>query len=201
MFDGWESIAILIVAILGIYGVILWLGLVVWAYRDIRERTRDNWSQTVGVLLVAVLNIPGLLLYMLLRPHETLAEAYERRLETEAFRQEIVEQRRSCPTCQKPIQEEFLLCPHCRTNLREPCVVCSRPLELTWAVCPYCGAQGPRPAQVAAGPPVVEPSASAPRQPSSVPPPVPVEAARDIGSPTPSASNPRPSRRARSSPS
>ena len=152
MFDGWESIIVLVVAILGVYGIILWLGLVVWAYRDIRERTRDSWSQTVAVLLVAIFNVPGLLLYLLLRPHETLTEAYERRLETEAIRQEMTEQRRSCPTCQRPVREDFLLCPHCRTSLREPCVLCSRPLEMTWAVCPYCGAKGPQAAAPATAP-------------------------------------------------
>src|SRR3989304_4143801 len=129
MFDGWESIIVLVVAILGVYGVILWLGLDVWAYRDIRERTRDSWSQTVAVLLVAIFNVPGLLLYLLLRPHETLTEAYERRLENEMLRQEMTEQRRSCPTCQRPGREDFLLCPHCRTSPRAPCGLCSRPLE------------------------------------------------------------------------
>ncbi len=154
MFDNWESIVAVIGAVLGAYGVVLWLGIVVWAYRDIRERTGDVWSQTVAVLLVALFNIPGLILYLLLRPHETLAEVYERRLETDAIKQEMAEQQHSCPACQLRVQDEFLFCPRCRTSLREPCVACNRPLESSWAVCPYCGAQGPEPAKAAGPPPL-----------------------------------------------
>ena len=144
MFDDWQSMLAVAVAILIAYGAVLWLGIIVWTYRDIRERTRDGASQVMAALLVVLFNIPGLFLYLLLRPHETLTEAYERRLEAEAMKQELGEQRRSCPTCQWPTREEFLLCPHCRTKLQEPCSGCGRPLELGWTACPYCGAQGPQ---------------------------------------------------------
>lgn len=144
MFDDIGSVAALVGAILGAYAAILWLGIIVWTYRDIRARTHDTWSQAVAVLLVALFNIPGLFLYLILRPHETLAESYERRLETEMIRQEFAEHRRSCPSCQLPVREDFLLCPNCRTTLREPCLVCNRPLSLEWVACPYCGSQGPR---------------------------------------------------------
>lgn len=153
MFDSWESAVAAIGAVLGAYGVVLWIGIVVWAYRDIRDRTGDVWSQTVAVLLVALFSIAGLVLYLLLRPHETLAEVYERRLETDAIKQELAEQQRSCPTCRRRVQDEFLFCPQCRTSLREPCSACSRPLEADWALCPYCGAEGPKLAAAAAGPP------------------------------------------------
>lgn len=163
MFDDWQSIVAVVGAILGAYAVVLWLGIVVWAYRDIRDRTGDVWSQTVAVLLVAVFNIPGLILYLLLRPHETLAEVYERKLETDAIKQEMTEQQRRCPTCQLRVEGEFLFCPHCRTSLREPCSACKRPLDAGWSVCPYCGVQGPEPAAaVAAGPPPLPQSAPTP---------------------------------------
>ncbi|OGO49687.1 MAG: hypothetical protein A2148_00510 [Chloroflexi bacterium RBG_16_68_14] len=144
MFDSWESIAALAAAVLIAYGVILWLGIIVWTYRDIRERTRDGWSQTVSVLLVLLFNAPGLILYLLLRPHETLTEAYERRLEAEALMRDLPEPRPTCPTCDRPMREDFLLCPYCRTKLRQPCTGCGQALELGWVACPYCGAQGPQ---------------------------------------------------------
>lgn len=138
----WQFVIALISAVLIAYAVILIVGMAVWAYRDIRQRTHDGWSQAVAVALVVVMNLPGLVLYLILRPTETMSEAYERRLETEALLRELPE-RRTCPRCDRVARDDFLLCPHCRTVLREPCLGCGRALELEWAVCPYCGAQGP----------------------------------------------------------
>ncbi|MDZ4278166.1 MAG: zinc ribbon domain-containing protein, partial [Dehalococcoidia bacterium] len=147
MFDNWQSWVALVVAILIAYGVVLWLGIIVWTYRDIRERTRDGWSQAVAALLVAIFNIPGLFLYLILRPHETLSEAYERRMEAELLMRDAPERPPSCPDCRRTVREEFLICPYCRANLREPCLGCGRALELAWIACPHCGAQGPQSAE------------------------------------------------------
>lgn len=144
MFDNWQSIVALVGAILGAYGVVLWLGIIVWTYRDASDRTHDTWSHSVAVLLVAIFNIPGLFLYLILRPKDTLADAFDRKLETELIRQEMSEQRRACPTCQRSIKEDFIICPQCRTSLREPCSSCGQALDLTWTACPYCGSQGPQ---------------------------------------------------------
>ena len=51
----------------------LWLGLVIWTFRDIRSRSRDIFAQILATLVVAILNLPGLLIYMMVRPRETLA--------------------------------------------------------------------------------------------------------------------------------
>ena len=85
MFGSWESIATVVIVILIAYAVVLSIGAIYWTYRDVLGRTRDGWAQAVSVLLVAVFNMPGLLLYLVLRPHETLNEAYERRVEAEAL--------------------------------------------------------------------------------------------------------------------
>ncbi len=151
MFDSWQPVLALVAAILVAYAVILWLGTVVWVYRDSRERTRDTWSHTVSVLLVILFNLPGLILYLVLRPRETLLEAYERRIETEALMGDMPE-RRVCPACQRAARADYLLCPYCRTALRQACSRCSKPLELTWIACPYCGAQGPQQILVPATP-------------------------------------------------
>ena len=133
MFDDWQSIVWVAAAVVIAYGAVLYLGTVVWTYRDMRERTRDGWSQAVAVLLVVFFNIPGLFLYLILRPHETLTEAHERRIEAEALMRDLPEGRPGCPRCQRPVSEEFLLCPHCRATLREPCSSCGRALALRWA--------------------------------------------------------------------
>ncbi len=138
MFDSWESLVILIAGIFIAYAVVLWLGIIVWTYRDIRERTRDSASQALALGLVVLFNIPGLFLYLVLRPHETLSEAYERRLEAEALKQELADQRRSCPRCQRAARDEYLVCPYCATALQEPCSSCDRPLQPGWVACPFC---------------------------------------------------------------
>jgi hypothetical protein len=43
-----------------------------------------------------------------------------------------------CPGCQRTVDPEFVLCPHCQTALRGPCPACSRLIDLRWNVCPYC---------------------------------------------------------------
>jgi hypothetical protein len=127
--------------VLGIAGgilALLWLALIVWAYRDIRLRSRSSLAAALTILVVALLPIIGLVVYLLLRPRETLIEGYDRALEQEALLQQI-EERPVCPTCSRPTQPNWFLCPSCHTHLRQPCPVCNSPLELHWDICPYCG--------------------------------------------------------------
>ena len=127
-----------------IYGIVilaaLWLALIVWAYRDMRSRSRDTFAQLGSLILVALLTIPGLIIYLLVRPRETLSEAYERSLEEEALLQEI-EEKPTCPGCGQRVQDNWQACPHCFTRLKKPCTNCHQMLELSWQVCPYCTAQ------------------------------------------------------------
>ncbi len=114
-----------------------WIGLVVWTARDIRSRSRDLLTVILSVLLVLVFSLLGLALYLLLRPKDTLAEQYERALEEETLLQGL-EARGMCPNCQRPVERDFVLCPVCQTQLKQPCHACGRLLQLDWEVCPYC---------------------------------------------------------------
>lgn len=163
----WQDTVRLIAVLLGSYVGILWLSAIVWAYRDVRERTRDSVSQVVAVLLVLFFNIAGLLLYLILRPQETLAEAYERSLESEALLQELQDQQ-ACPTCRRRVEQDFIVCPYCRARLRDPCQACGKALVFAWAACPYCGAErGRQPAAAAAA--VAAAAAAAPAEPQAAP--------------------------------
>lgn len=127
--------------ILGGYFVLLWMASVIWTYRDIHARTEETLLQALAVSLSLLIPFAGLGVYTLLRPRQTIAERYERSLEEEYLRHDIEEQF-VCPQCQRGIDHEFILCPHCHTALRRRCFSCDRVVDLTWAICPYCGDDG-----------------------------------------------------------
>lgn len=132
-----DYLAVISFATLGIV-VILWLSIVIWAFRDIRSRSRSTVAAILTLLVVAIMPIVGLVIYLLLRPRLTLEAAYDRALEQEALLQQI-EEKPVCPTCSRPTQTNWYLCPSCHTHLRHPCPTCRSPLEMHWDICPYCG--------------------------------------------------------------
>lgn len=140
MPDNLERILQVTIALLGAYITAFWFTLVVWTFRDIQKRTRDVLVQVLATLLVLLFNLPGLLLYTILRPPETLAEAYARSLEEESLIQEI-EERQVCPACRHRAQPDFMVCPNCGEQLKHACPECHRLLDLNWRRCPYCGNQ------------------------------------------------------------
>ena len=132
--------------VVGAYFVAFWFSLIVWTFRDVRARSRDIFTQALGTLLVVPpppVNLAGLILYLILRPRETLSEAYERSLEEEVLLQGI-EDVDVCPACKQLIEPEYMVCPQCYTQLRKKCPDCGRLMELNWTVCPYCGGKTTR---------------------------------------------------------
>jgi RNA polymerase subunit RPABC4/transcription elongation factor Spt4 len=127
-------------SILGALLAAVWISLVVWTFRDMRARSRDPFAQLLAAVVVAILPGAGLLVYLILRPPETLAEAYERALEEEALLQEI-EERPACPGCSRTVDPRWILCPHCHTRLRKVCPDCDSLMDLQWNLCPFCGNQ------------------------------------------------------------
>jgi RNA polymerase subunit RPABC4/transcription elongation factor Spt4 len=132
-----NSILLYTITALGAVSAATWLGLILWTWRDMRLRSRDPLAQIAASLVVAVLGIFGLVIYVMLRPPETLSEAYERSLEEEALLQNI-EEKPVCPGCGRPTEAEWQVCPYCHTKLKKPCSNCDRMLELSWNLCPYC---------------------------------------------------------------
>lgn len=152
-----SNVIVIIAAFVGAFLAALWLSLVIWTFRDIRARSRDVFAQILAALVVAILNLPGILIYVMVRPRETLAEAYDRSLEEEALLQSI-EERESCPGCGQRSDSNWVLCPFCHTKLKKSCHYCGKAMHLRWTVCPHCGSSD-RPATVA-------PPAAASTQPS-----------------------------------
>lgn len=132
------AILLVVVAFLGAFLAAFWVSLVIWAFRDARARSRDPFAQLLAALMVAVFGPLGMFIYLILRPHETLAEAYERSLEEEALLQDI-EERLVCPGCKQTVRDDFQFCPSCHTRLKKVCPACGALLRLRWNICPYCG--------------------------------------------------------------
>jgi RNA polymerase subunit RPABC4/transcription elongation factor Spt4 len=130
----------------GAYLVALWFVLAVWTFRDIETRSRSVVTQIFSTLLVVLFFVPGVLLYLILRPKETLDVAFQRSLEEEYLLQDL-EELPLCRSCQRYVEDDFMLCPHCQTQLREACVACSRLVDLRWNICPYCSAEQSRAAE------------------------------------------------------
>jgi hypothetical protein len=128
------------------YLIALWFALAAWTFRDIEARSRSVFTQVFSTLLVVLFFIPGLLLYLILRPKETLDQAFQRALEEEYLLQDL-DDLPLCPGCQRAVEADFMLCPHCQTRLRGPCPACSRLIDLRWSVCPYCAVPVDRAAQ------------------------------------------------------
>lgn len=139
-----SSLLLILTGFGGAFLAALWVALVIWTYRDIRSRSRDQLVQILSALLAAALNLPGVLVYLILRPPRTLEEEYQRTLEEEALLQAL-EDLPLCPGCERRVKEDWQVCPNCHTKLKKTCQECGKLMELPWNLCPYCGTPAPGP--------------------------------------------------------
>lgn len=100
------------------FGIPIVIG--IYVYRDASKRGMN----AVLWMLVSLLtpSLLGLIIYLLVRNNYSDL---------------------TCPNCNAPVEESFLVCPNCRTKLRPTCEVCSTPVQTTWKVCPHCGNELP----------------------------------------------------------
>ena len=125
-----------------IYLVILWIATAYWAFRDMQQRS-DNailpYFVAAGIILFTpFLFVFAMWVYKIVRPHEKIGEVWERNLAEEALLAEV-ESILHCPTCERRVNEEWIICPSCRTRLNRVCPNCSRLVGLDWSLCAWCG--------------------------------------------------------------
>ena len=53
--------------------------------------------------------VSGLPIYLVIRPSDTMTEAYDRQLEQEAVLSEL-QTVSACPNCRRPVQDDFAVC-------------------------------------------------------------------------------------------
>lgn len=123
------------------YTIALWVALVLWTWRDISARSDNPLVQIFSTLVVLLFFAPGAVIYLMLRPRETLDEAYQRSVAEEYLVQDL-EEFPACPACRRPTRDDFVYCPHCRVELRRACAGCGRLTDLRWEACAYCGEPG-----------------------------------------------------------
>ncbi len=138
MLENLSNIIIIASAVVGAIAAALFGGLTVWAFRDIRSRSRDILVQILATVMVALIPIAGILVYLMLRPRETLQDQYVRALEEESLLSAI-EHQEFCPSCTRRVDDEMRFCPSCHTKLRNDCPNCGKAVHLSWDLCPYCG--------------------------------------------------------------
>ena len=126
----------LLVRFIGLFLLVLYLATIYWTIRDAQRRIENPIVPYLCGLLAA-LPFLGVFVYLIVRPAETLSEAYERQLAEESLLAEA-ETRVVCPTCHERVQEDWLLCPQCRTRLKRVCPSCSKLIRPEWNICPYC---------------------------------------------------------------
>jgi RNA polymerase subunit RPABC4/transcription elongation factor Spt4 len=141
------KILLAIVAFISAFTAAFWMSLIIWTFRDMRLRSRDIFAQLLATLVVLIFGPLGLLIYLILRPQETLSEAYARTLEEEALLQDITQEQPVCPECKRRIEPDFIICPACHTELRKACPHCGRLMLMRWDICPYCTEPFPLPPQ------------------------------------------------------
>jgi len=127
---------------IGIYLVILWLATAYWAFRDMQQRS-DNailpyLAAALIILFTPIFFVFAYWTYKIVRPHEKVGEVWERNLAEEALLAEV-DSIHHCPGCDRRIDDEWIICPSCRTRLKRVCPNCSRLVGMDWSLCAWCG--------------------------------------------------------------
>jgi len=125
-----------------IYLCVLWLATAYWAFRDMQQRSANPIAPYLAatgiILLTPFFFVFAFWIYKIVRPHEKIGEVWERNLAEEALLAEV-EAIHHCPTCERRVNDEWIICPTCRTRLNRVCPNCSRLVGLDWSLCAWCG--------------------------------------------------------------
>lgn len=124
------------------YLVVVWLAAAFWAFRDMQARTEQPalpYLSAAIIILCSPLLFPlGLLVYRIIRPDNLVSERRHQELSQALLMSEIGEIEQ-CVGCRRVVQADWMVCPTCRTELRDRCPSCSGVAEFDWLTCAWCG--------------------------------------------------------------
>jgi RNA polymerase subunit RPABC4/transcription elongation factor Spt4 len=125
-----------------LYLIVIWLATSYWAFRDMQQRSANPiapYLAAAGIILFTpIFFVFAVWVYKIVRPHEKIGEVWERNLAEEALLAEV-EAIQHCPGCERRVNDEWIICPTCRTRLNRVCPNCSRLVGLDWSLCAWCG--------------------------------------------------------------
>lgn len=129
-----------------IYFFIVWIALIIWVAKDISYRSQSRTFQVFCVLLMILFTPLWVLLYILIRPRKSIYDKHNAEIEWNlGILGEIVQDHLEvttaeyiCPSCDEEIQPDFVICPSCKTSLKDTCHECHKLIRESWKVCPYC---------------------------------------------------------------
>jgi RNA polymerase subunit RPABC4/transcription elongation factor Spt4 len=131
-----------------LYLFVVWLAAAYWAFRDMHDRTENPVLPYIASAMILIatpfLFVLGVVVYKVVRPAERLGDVYERNLAEEALLAEV-EQIKTCRGCDRRVDDEWIICPWCRTRLSRVCPNCERLVGLDWTLCAWCGNDFERP--------------------------------------------------------
>jgi hypothetical protein len=129
--DGLNLVATLFLLML----IVLWLALIVYTYLDARRRISDPFLVACATV-ASFFPFIGTAVYAIVRPPEYLEDAHERELEIKAAELRV-----------RQLSDQS--CPNCQRRLKDPCPTCKKPVDPRWGLCPFCetnlGGGGERP--------------------------------------------------------
>jgi hypothetical protein len=122
--------------------IVLWFASAYWAFRDMQQRTDNPVLPYLAAAFIIVFTpaffILAVIVYRIVRPHEKIGDVYERNLAEAAMLAEI-EAIPHCPTCDRRVHDEWIICPQCRTRLKRVCPNCTKLVGIDWTICAWCG--------------------------------------------------------------
>jgi hypothetical protein len=121
--------------------IVIWAALIFWTFADARRRIDDPMLVACAVA-ASLFPFVGTIVYAIVRPPEYLDDVRERELEMQAAEARLHDLSYSlCPHCDYEVERDFLRCPSCLRKLKDPCPTCGKPLDPMWSICPYCEAE------------------------------------------------------------
>jgi RNA polymerase subunit RPABC4/transcription elongation factor Spt4 len=129
-----------------IYFFVVWVALIIWVAKDISSRSHSRILQVICVLIMILFTPLWILLYVLIRPRKSIDAKYSAEIEWNLWiLSEIVQDHIEttsaeyvCPSCSEAIEPDFIVCPSCKTSIKDTCHGCHKLIRETWSVCPYC---------------------------------------------------------------
>ncbi len=130
------------------YFFVVWIALIIWVAKDIAFRSDSRIFQVICILIMIFFTPLWVFLYLIIRPWKSIYDAYSQEIEEnleilnnivkEGIETQQAPKDYECPKCHSEVESDFIICPSCKTSLKDTCHECHKIIREWWKVCPYC---------------------------------------------------------------